>query len=213
MPVAEITHGKRVAELADVMSAQGLAVSASALRQAMEGSVPYSKVYSALAEWRAHQPGSSRLPDVPLLEGVEQTLKSVMEIVWRAGAIQARDGIKGLRDAVASRLAVLEAQLGDAVGEIARLENESQYNARKLNELATDFTKVQAIVTSKETENVALREQFREFRQREREFIDKIEILAGRAAAAEAELRNAVASGSVPILTAQVKDERKPSSH
>lgn len=211
--MAETTHGRRVAELADAMSAQGLAVSASALRQAMEGSVPYSKVYSALTEWRAYKSGGARLPDVPLLEGVEQTLRSVMEIVWRAGAIQARDGIKELRDAVASRLAVLEAQLSDAVSEIARLENESQYNSRKLNEVAAELTKVQAIVTSKETENTALREQFRESRQREREFIDKIEILAGRAAAAEAELRNAVASGSVPILTAQVKDERKSSSH
>lgn len=211
--MAETTNGKRVAELADAMSAQGLAVSASALRQAMEGSVPYSRVYSALADWRASKAGGARLPDVPLLEGVEQTLRSVMEIVWRAGVIQARDGIKELRDAVASRVTVLEAQLGDAVGEIARLENETQYNARKLNEVAAELTKAQAIVTSKETENAALREQFREFRQREREFIDKIEILAGRAAAAETELRNAAASGNVPILTAQVKDERKTSSH
>lgn len=211
--MAEATNGKRIAELADAMSAQGLPVSASALRQAMEGSVPYSKVYSALAEWRAQKAGGARLPDVPLLEGVEQTLRSVMEIVWRAGVIQARDGIKELRDAVTSRVTALEVQLGDAVSEIARLENESQYNARKLNEVTAELTKVQALVTSKETENAALREQFHEFRQREREFIDKIEILAGRAAAAETELRNAVASGEVPILTAQVKDERKPSSH
>jgi chromosome segregation ATPase len=210
----------RIFEIADNLLQRGAAVSPSAVRQAMDNREPYSKVARDLEQWRGEHESHRAVPDVAMLDDVEGTLKSVMEIVWRAAVIQARGEIRNLRDSISAHTSDLESRLNDAIAEIARLENENQFQGRQLDDVTGQLQRAEAALTSRETESATLREQFQELRRRERELQDKVESLATRVGSAETEVRTMRGGGgstisphTVEFLPLEPDDEIHPPAH
>lgn len=185
------SNGNRIQEIADELANSGAEVTASAVRQAMDHRESYSKIFRELEAWKKSRPVQAKAVDAPVLEDVETTLKSVMHVIWHAGAIEARAELQRLRDEAERESVQLRRDLADSLQEVASLENDVAFHTRKLDELSTSLQKAEAALTTRETEASALRQHVADISQQQRMLIEKVERLASRAAAAETELRNA----------------------
>ena len=201
----------RIKEIASQLSKEGIDVSTSSVRQMMEGRESYSKIYHDLAEWRQNRPKVNAEPEAPVLDNVENTMSSVMQVIWNAASVQARADIHKLREMLKSQAEVLQRDLGDALAEISRLENENQYQANKIEELSIGLQESEANVSSRETEMSTLRKHYDDIIRRERDLVNRIEELAARAAAAEAELR--IVRPRKMHISEGVEGETLPPSH
>lgn len=204
------TSAGRIQEIAAQLSADGAEVTVTAVRQTMDGRESYSKVFHALEEWKLTRPRPPLLVDAPVLEDVEETLKSVLHVIWHAGAIEARAELQRLRAEAQHAVVELRRDLDDALQEISRLENDVAFHARKLDEQSISLQKAEAALTTRETEVGALRQQLTETSQQQRNLIDRIERLATRAATAETALRN---NRQVQPHTHEAFDQNGPTPH
>lgn len=204
------TSASRIQEIAAQLSADGAEVTVTAIRQVLDGRESYSKVFHALEEWKLTRARPPLLVDAPVLEDVEETLKSVLHVIWHAGAVEARAELQRLRAEAQRSVIELRHSLEDALQEISRLENDVAFHARKLDEQNISLQKSEAALTTRETEVSALRQQLSETSQQQRNLIDRIERLATRAATAETALRN---NRQTQTHTHEAFDQNGPTPH
>ena len=185
-----INPANRIHEIANQLAKEGIEVTASAIRQAMDDRESYSKIFHVLEEWKRTHVRPPLLLDAPVLEDVETTLKNVMHVIWHAGAIEARAELQRLRADAQHSAADLRRDLADALLEVSSLENDVSFHSRKLEELSVLLQKTEAVLTTRDTEVNVLRQQLNEITQQQRGMVDRIERLATRAGSAEAAVRN-----------------------
>jgi len=202
-----VTNGSRIQEIAEELARSGAEVTASAVRQAMDHRESYSKIFRELEAWKKSRPAQIKAIDAPVLDDVETTLKSVMHVIWHAGAIEARAELQRLRDEAEHESVQLRRDLADSLQEVASLENDVAFHTRKLDEMSAALQKAEATLTLRETETGALRQHVSEIAQQQRTLIEKVERLASRAATAETELRNARG------ITTQIRDVFEEDDH
>ena len=202
-----VSNGSRIQEIAEELASSGAEVTASAVRQAMDHRESYSKIFRELEAWKKSRPAQIKAIDAPVLDDVETTLKSVMHVIWHAGAIEARAELQRLREAAEGESVQLRHDLADSLQEVASLENDVAFHTRKLDEMSASLQKAEATLTLRETETGALRQHVSEIAQQQRTLIEKVERLASRAATAETELRNARG------ITTQIRDVFEEDDH
>lgn len=150
MPRRPQLHEEEIHAAADQLAAEGKDITALELLNALGGG-SLTTIYKHLASWKKSQPPveKNKSADIP-----DQALNA-FHSAWRVARLEANQETESIRLKAANDVKAAERQLNDAISAISRLEQESEADAKSIEELTSRIDKLESALKKSQSEATA----------------------------------------------------------